>query len=118
MIPEKSSVTKPDQNLVLAITTIATADAAESLATALVERNLAACCQIVGPIKSIYRWQGKVEQSAEYQVWIKTRRDRWSELERAVQELHPYDVPQLVLLEVAAASELYSKWLHEQLDAP
>ena len=86
------------------------------MATALVERKLAACCQIVGPIKSIYRWQGKLEQAAEYQVWIKTRRDRWNDLELAVQELHPYDVPELLLVEVTAASALYAKWLHEQLD--
>lgn len=100
----------------MAVTTVATSNEAQTIATALVERQLAACCQIVGPIRSIYRWQGKLEQSAEYQVWIKTRRDRWSELELAIHELHPYDVPELLLVEVSAASEPYANWLHAQLD--
>jgi periplasmic divalent cation tolerance protein len=112
-----SNDSSSSQAIVIALTTLDDPQAAESLATALVERNLAACCQIVGPIKSMYRWKGKLEQSAEYQVWIKTRRDCWSELELAVHELHPYEVPQLLLFEITAASELYSKWLHEQLDA-
>jgi periplasmic divalent cation tolerance protein len=113
-LPDEDS--SSSQAIVMAVTTVDDPQAAETLATALVERKLAACCQIVGPIKSIYRWQGKLEQSAEYQVWIKTRRDRWSELELAVHELHPYDVPELLLVEVAAASEPYANWLHAQLD--
>ncbi len=104
------------QAIIMAVTTVATMVEAQTLATSLVDRRLAACCQIVGPIQSIYRWQGKLEQSAEYQVWIKTRRDQWGELEVAVQELHPYDVPELLLVEVVAASAPYARWLHEQLD--
>lgn len=115
-MPLSDDDSSSSQAIVMAVTTVATSSEAETLATALVERQLAACCQIVGPIKSIYRWQGKLEQSAEYQVWIKTRRDRWSELSLAVHELHAYDVPELLLVEVAAASEPYARWLHEQLD--
>ena len=114
-LPDEDS--RASQAIVMGVTTIDDVKAAEMLAAALVERKLAACCQIVGPIKSIYRWQGKLEQSAEYQIWIKTRRDRWSDLELAVHELHPYDVPELLLVEVSAASEPYARWLHEQLDA-
>jgi periplasmic divalent cation tolerance protein len=108
---------RTSQALVMAVTTLDDPQAAAALATALVERNLAACCQIVGPIQSIYRWQGKLEQAVEYQVWIKTRRDLWSELEQAIKQLHPYDVPELLLIEVPEASAPYARWLHEQLDA-
>ena len=114
-LPDNDS--SASQAIVMAVTTLDDSAAAETLAAALVERKLAACCQIVGPIKSIYRWQGKLEHSAEYQVWIKTRRDRWNDLEMAVHELHPYDVPELLLAEVSNASAPYARWLHEQLDA-
>jgi periplasmic divalent cation tolerance protein len=115
-MPRSDDDSNATQAIVMAVTTVATMAEAQTLATSLVDRRLAACCQIVGPITSIYRWQGKIEQSAEYQVWIKTRRDRWSELELAVQELHPYDVPELLLVEVPVTSGLYAQWLHAQLD--
>jgi periplasmic divalent cation tolerance protein len=113
-VPDDNS--RANQAIIMAVTTVATMAEAQALATSLVDRRLAACCQIVGPIQSIYRWQGKLEQSAEYQVWIKTRRDQWGELELAMQELHPYDVPELLLVEVSAASAPYMRWLYEQLE--
>lgn len=84
---------------------------AERLATALVERRLAACVQIIGPIQSTYRWQGKVETAEEWLCLIKTRRERHDEVERAIVELHPYQTPEIIAVPIAAGSPAYLDWV-------
>jgi len=96
------------------VTTAASADEARRIATALVEERLAACVQIVGPIESIYRWQGKVETAAELQCWIKTRRQHYALLEAAIRRLHSYEVPEILAVPIVAGSEAYLKWLTDE----
>jgi periplasmic divalent cation tolerance protein len=93
------------------ITTTATHDEAEIIARALVEERLAACTQIIGPITSIYRWEGQIETSQEYQCWAKSRRSLYERLEAAIRRLHPYQVPEILAVPIVAGSETYLKWL-------
>jgi periplasmic divalent cation tolerance protein len=94
-------------------TTAAKADA-EKLARALVERRLAACVQVGGPIVSCYRWQEQVETAEEWLCTIKTRRDLYDAVEAAIKELHPYQTPEILAVPVVAGSEAYLTWLREQ----
>ena len=84
---------------------------AESIARALVEERLAACVQVVGPISSTYRWRGDIQTAQEWQCWAKSRRDLYPEIERAIQRLHPYEVPEILAVLVLAGSPSYLAWL-------
>ena len=98
------------------ITTTATADDAQRIARALVEQRLAACVQIVGPIESVYRWQGKIEIAGEFQCWIKTRSDLFDRVEQTIRQLHSYEVPEILAVPVVAGSQKYLDWLREETE--
>lgn len=93
------------------VTTTASSAAARGIARALVDRRLAACVQIVGPIQSTYRWQGRIETAREWLCLIKTTRARFREVAATVEVLHPYDTPEIVALPIAAGSQRYLEWL-------
>jgi periplasmic divalent cation tolerance protein len=97
-------------DLIEVVTTIARKDEAEQLAGELIERRLAACVQIVGPITSVYRWQGSVEHSQEWMCRIKTPRELYDRLAAAIRELHSYETPEIIALAVVAADADYSAW--------
>lgn len=101
----------PEAAMVLALTTEADAERAESLARHLLESRLAACVALT-PITSVYRWRGSLERASEVQLLIKTRADRLEELERTVHRLHSYDTPEWVHWPVRAG-EGYGGWLQE-----
>jgi periplasmic divalent cation tolerance protein len=86
-------------------------DEAANIARTLVEERLAACVNIVGPARSIYRWRDKIEDEREYMLLIKTRTSLYLKVERRVRELHSYEVPEIVALPFAAASRPYLEWL-------
>jgi periplasmic divalent cation tolerance protein len=92
-------------------TTIGSKIEASELAETLVARGLAACVQIVGPISSVYRWQDAIERSEEWLCLIKTQRAAYPQLEAALRECHPYDVPEIVAVPIEAGSAEYLKWL-------
>lgn len=95
-------------------TTTATQAQAESIAKALVEAKLAACVQIF-PCHSLYRWQGKIEQSNELRCTIKSRLDLFPELSRLISELHPYDTPEVVATPIVDGAPTYMGWLEQEL---
>jgi periplasmic divalent cation tolerance protein len=86
---------------------------AERIAFALVEERLAACVNVVPSAVSIYRWQGAVERAEEAWMIIKTTRERFAALEKRIRQLHSYEVPEVVALEVVSVSEPYGRWLRE-----
>jgi periplasmic divalent cation tolerance protein len=98
---------------VVVLTTIgADADAA-ALARTLVDERLAACVNVLPPMTSIYRWQGKVDENREQQLLIKTTAARLPSLEARLRTLHPYEVPEFLVLRVAGGSDVYLDWLRE-----
>ncbi len=106
-------MTSADPQHVLVLTTLpADADAA-AFATALVEARLAACVNVLAPMESVYRWQGQVERETERQLVVKTARDRVDALWQRVREMHPYDVPEFVVLPIVDGNDAYLRWLAE-----
>jgi periplasmic divalent cation tolerance protein len=100
---------------VVAFSTVARAEDALRIAQSLVEQRVAACVNIVTGITSVYRWKGKLEADEERLLVIKTRRDRVESLRGALIALHPYEVPELVVLPVEAGHAPYLAWLDESV---
>ena len=100
------------------MTAIDSKEAAQSIARALVERRLAGCVQVIGPISSTYRWEGGIESDEEWLCLIKSRLDFYHDVETAIHELHTYDVPEILALPVIAGSGPYVHWLAAQIDSP
>ena len=96
-------------------TTAPSQSEAERIATHLVERSLAACVHVHGPIQSTYRWAGAVEHAEEWVCTAKTTRKLLDEVEEAVVELHSYDCPQLIASPICGGSQSYLDWLAAQL---
>ncbi len=91
---------------------------ATALARALLEVRLAACVNIGAPIESIYHWRGQIETAAEVPVIIKTRSVLYSDVERAIRNLHPYDIPEIVAIPVTNVHAPYLEWLLAETRAP
>jgi periplasmic divalent cation tolerance protein len=96
---------------VLVTTTLGSEAEATRLAGALVTERLAACVQVSGPIQSVYRWQGKVEQAREWTCSAKTTAGRLSELTAMIRQLHSYEVPEIIAVPVLTADPDYQDWL-------
>lgn len=101
--------------IVLVLTTVGADFDARALAHALVESRVAACVNIVPAIQSVYRWEGRVAEDGEQLLIIKTSEARLGELRLALFELHPYDVPEFVVLPVGETSEAYGAWVLESV---
>jgi len=99
-------------DLILILTTMPDDDRAEALARTLVEERLAACVNVHAPMTSTYRWQGRLEVERERQVVIKTTRACLAALEARLRSLHPYELPELVVVD-AAGSEAYTRWVQD-----
>ncbi len=97
-------------------TTTDSEEEAERIGAALIERRLAACVQVVGPIVSRYRWRGAVERSTEWMCVAKTSTLRYAELEGAIRELHSYEEPEIVATPVVAGSAGYLEWIDRNVE--
>lgn len=102
---------------VLVLTTLPADGDVTSFATALVEERLAACVSASAEVKSIYRWEGRIEEEHERQITIKTTRDILDRLWLRVRELHPYEVPEFLVLPVIDGSDVYLKWIRASTTA-
>ena len=97
-------------DLCIVLSTTATQEDALQLAHTLVEARLVACAQVLAPMQSVYGWEGKIEQTTEYGLVLKTTRQQLSSLEARLMELHSYESPEFVVL-AAEASRGYERWL-------
>ena len=105
---------KSTTDKLVVLVTCASAREAKKIARSLVEERLAACGNIVeAPVRSIYRWKGKVETAREWLLMLKTSRRRFATLQAAVKRLHSYDVPEIIALPIVAGSPEYLKWIGE-----
>jgi periplasmic divalent cation tolerance protein len=103
----------------VALVTCATLEEARKIARAVVEKHLAACVNIVThAVESFYTWEGKLEDSSEYLLMIKTSEERLGELQKQVLALHSYDTPEFVVVPIVAGSEPYLNWLEDSLANP
>lgn len=97
------------------LTTAGSEEEAAAIAAALIERRLAACVQISGPITSIYRWQGEIENAQEWHCLAKTAASRWDAVEAAIRERHPYDEPEIIATPIVAGAAGYLRWIDDSL---
>lgn len=95
----------------IVLTTVAGVEDAETLATELLQQALAACVSIVGPIRSVYRWKGKIERAEEYLLLIKTTAELAAQLPAVLKSLHPYDLPECLEIPATGGSTEYLQWL-------
>ena len=84
---------------------------AESIARQLVEAQLAACINILPSVTSVYQWQGEIETAQEHLLLIKSRNDKYPELENRIQALHPYELPEIVAVSIDHGLPDYLKWI-------
>ena len=95
-------------------TTVEKREDAERIASSVVNKRVAACAQVIGPIRSTYWWKGKVEQAEEWLLMMKTREALFSVLEKEIKAIHPYEVPEIIGLPIVAGSESYLHWIEEE----
>jgi periplasmic divalent cation tolerance protein len=101
---------------IVVLVTCGSEEEALKIANALVEGNLAACVNIVSPIRSIYRWEGKVWDEKEWLLIVKTQAHRFEALEKKVKSLHSYSVPEIVSLPITEGSSSYLNWIMENTE--
>ena len=101
-------------DLVAVLTTLPDDDVAEALARTIVEEHLAACVNLLPPMTSVYRWEGRLERSVERQLVMKTTRGRLEALQARVLALHPYELPEWIVVPVTDASAAYADWLRAE----
>ena len=98
-------------DVVVVLTTVPTGGKGEEIGRTLVEERLAACVNVLAPMTSIYRWRGAIEREAEQQMIIKTTRGRVAALQSRLSTLHPYELPEFLVLAVADSSSAYFEWI-------
>ena len=99
------------------MTTVELKSDAEKIAKILVEKRLAACVQILGPMTSYFQWQGKLDSAVEYLCLIKSREDLFTRLETEIINQHPYDVPEIMAMPITKGTQGYLNWLASELEA-
>ena len=97
------------------MSSVGSQEEASLIARALVERHLAACANVVSGVVSTYRWKGQVETEPEWLLIVKTRVDRFEAVRLAIRELHSYELPEIVMIEMRDADPTYLAWIDDSL---
>ena len=100
---------------IVVLTTCASAEEAEKIARGLVEKRLAACVNVVGGVRSFYRWKGALEDPSEWLLLIKSKRELFTQLRAALEAAHSYEVPEIVVLPIIDGSPAYLNWLEAEV---
>jgi periplasmic divalent cation tolerance protein len=96
-------------------TTTDTKENARHISRTLLDRNLAACAQIVGPVTSLFWWENRINEEEEWLVIIKTKRNLYEELERSIRKVHKYEIPEILAIPVVSGSKSYLDWLDQEV---
>lgn len=102
-----------DGDFILVLTTCPDEPSAAVLAQRLVEGGLAACVNILPVMQSVYMWKGILQSGREHQLFIKTRRDRYSAVEQVVMTGHPYELPEIIAVPISAGLPAYLAWIND-----
>jgi len=105
-----------DSTVVVMLVTVPSDDEARRIGRTLVDERLAACVNVVGPVRSIYHWDGAVQEDTEHLMVVKARRADVEALAARVRALHPYDVPEVIALDVVAGSAPYLDWVRSSTE--
>ena len=100
---------------ILVLTTTGSKDEARKIGRALVERRLAACVNVVAPVHSIYRWEGKIEEAEEWLLLAKTTRAAFERVREAILDLHSYEVPECISVSIDDGSAGYLGWISQSV---
>ena len=101
----------PKIEAILVITNLPDRETAQRLAGRLVEERFAACVNILAPCESVYRWQGRIETAQEITLLIKTLRAHYGKVEKTIRQCHPYELPEIIAVPIAAGLPAYLEWL-------
>lgn len=101
-------------NYIVIYITTGSVNEAKKIGRALVEEKLAACSNIISPIRSIYSWQGKICDDKEALMVLKTRKKHFKQIVKRVETLHSYDVPEIIAIPIIEGSSKYMSWLNEE----
>jgi periplasmic divalent cation tolerance protein len=104
-------------SVVIVLTNLPDSDSAFNLGRHVVEQGLAACANVLGPVRSVYRWRGKIEEASEVPLLIKTTRERYAELEAAIVSMHPHEIPEIIAFPVERGLAAYLAWVALQTDS-
>jgi periplasmic divalent cation tolerance protein len=102
-----------NMNEILVFSTTDTAELAQTIASALVHANEAACVNIIPGIRSVYRWEGKVCDESEFLLVIKSTADRFDAINATIHQLHRYQVPEVIAVPIATGDPAYLKWISD-----
>ena len=116
-MPSSPSADRSERDFVVVLVTVPDASVGESIAQALLSERLAACVNRVAGVRSLFRWQGKLDSADEQLLVVKARRSALPKVEARVKQLHPYEVPELLALPVVAGGAAYLDWLAAETDA-
>lgn len=119
VLPKPQPIEEPPPVLpLLVLTNVPDEALADSMARALVDERLAACVNILAPCRSVYRWQGAVEEATEIPLLIKSTTDRYDKLQARIRELHPYDTPEILRWQPDGGWPPYLSWMIAQTRRP
>ncbi len=100
----------------IVMTTFPDLDSAKQLAERLVTQHLAACVNILPAMTSIYSWQGKLEHGQEHQLLIKTEQQRVNAVQNEIEQVHPYELPEIIVVPIVAGHKPYLNWIFESVN--
>ena len=101
---------------ILVLTTVPDEKTGQKIATQMVEKRLAACVTVSVSSQSLYWWQGKISKESEHILFIKTKASLFPRLEKKIQEIHPYEVPEIIALPILKGSKDYLDWINKETD--
>jgi periplasmic divalent cation tolerance protein len=101
---------------IVVFVTCGSEEEALKIANALVDKHLAACVNLIAPIRSVYRWEGKIWDEKEWLLVIKTQKHKFEELEEKVKSIHSYSVPEIISLPIIEGSSAYLDWIRENTE--
>jgi len=105
----------PDKPIIIVLTHVPDQNCAKQMAEALVKAKLAACVNIGGAVESVYEWQGKIESQTEFPLHIKTTKACYAKVESLILALHPYELPDIVTLNIDGGTNAYLQWVDAQV---